>query len=205
MDMRRYLAEMDHAARSTIEMVWAAHERMTTAEGDLARLTAATEDGYERAEAFLQVDDPEDFMMGVGIHWDTYFGPDKERFHAADYVSQVRDTFDAQAFARAAQSASLIQYAKQGISLVHGGLNRCPPGREISGQPLATVIWMARNQALHWEDGSFSESVTKSFEMLKAADPSFSDYNIRNMAFDIVSLIGWQDYDAYEADILSLS
>lgn len=205
MDMRKYLAEMDHAARSTIELLWAAHERMMTAEADLARLTAATYDGYQRAEAFQQFEDPEDFMMGVGIHWDTYFGPDRERHHAADDLSEIRATFDTQAFARAAQSASLIQYAKQGVSLVHGGLNACPPGRDIIGQPLATVIWMARNQALHWEEGRFSESVTTSFEMLKAADPAFSDYSVRNMAFEIVSLLGWRDYGAYEADMLSLS
>ena len=205
MDMRNYLAEMEHAARTTIELVWTAHERMTAAETDLARLTAVTDDGYQRAEAFQQIEDPEDFMMGVGIHWDTYFGPDKERHHAAQDLLEVRATFDTQAFARAAQSASLIQYAKQGISLVHRGLDACPPGRDINGQSLATVIWMARNQALHWEEGRFSESVTTSFELLKAADLAFSDYSVRNMAFEIVSLLRWRDYVAYEADMLSLS
>lgn len=205
MEMHNYLAEMEHAARSMIELVWEAHDRMTAAETDVARLTAATDHGYQKAEAFCQFEDPDDFMIGVGLHWDTYFGPDKERHHAKNYLGEASATYETQTFSRAAQSASLLQYAKQGISLVHGGLDACPSGRDIGGQSLPTLIWMARNQALHWEEGNFNGSVTTSFEMLKSTDSVFSEYKHRNMAFEVVSYLGWRDYDAFKADMVSLN
>jgi hypothetical protein len=36
----------------------------------------------------------------------------------------------------------------------------------IGAQPLKNVIWQSRNQALHWEDDSFSKAVNLCFEEL---------------------------------------
>lgn len=205
MDMKKYLTEIEHAARSTFDLVWAEHEKVAAAEVDVASLTAATEADYRRAEALMQFDDPDDFMMGVGIHWETYFGPDKKRYSAIDALAELRAIRDARAFSRAAQAANIIQYAKQGISIVHRDWSAAPSGRNISGQPLAKLIWMARNQGLHWEDHTFNENVTRCFEELKAFDPIFGDYASRNIAFEVISAIGWRDYAAFEADMLSLA
>jgi hypothetical protein len=89
---------------------------------------------------------------------------------------------------------------------VHGDLNLSPDGRMIGNQPLKNVVWQSRNQALHWEDGSFKRAVTLCFEALaRDIDPRFSEYTIRNMAWDIVGLLGWKEFSDFERDMLTLA
>ena len=46
-----------------------------------AALTAATEDGYRRADFLALNPDLDDEGLGTAIHWDTYFGVDKDRYY----------------------------------------------------------------------------------------------------------------------------
>ena len=112
--------------------------------------------------------DLDDEGLGTAIYWDTYFGADKDRYYKKAGYDELVQRVDARQFSVAALSGSLLQYGKQGISL-HYGKKRteCPDGRTVYGIPLSEVIWQARNQALHWEDGSFHEPTTKCRSILR--------------------------------------
>ena len=83
-------------------------------------LTAATEDGYRRVEFLAMNPELDDDGLGTAIHWDTYFGPDKERYYKAAEVDDATQKLDAHMFSIAALAGSLLQFAKQGIDILHG-------------------------------------------------------------------------------------
>ena len=105
----------------------------------------------------------------------------------------------------------LLQIAKQGISIVYGGLAGCPDGRSIGigaeTEKLKNVIWQARNQSMHYEEGNFKPSLIDCFAKLEASyGNKFSlTLNVgKNLAHDVIQELGWKDYSKYESDIQSL-
>lgn len=207
MNIPDYLAEIGHAAETVISEIYRERKALAETQVELERLTAETDDGYRRAEFLAMNPDLDDEGLGTAIHWDTYFGVDKERHHKNFAHEQLNQRLAARQFSTAALSGSLLQYGKQGISLRYGKKKTgCPDGRIVAGIPLAEVIWQARNQALHWEDGSFHDPTTKCFEHLAAnADPVFGQFKDRSMAFEIVELLEWNGVDAFFTDMKSLS
>ncbi|MBB4212686.1 hypothetical protein EV659_11428 [Rhodothalassium salexigens DSM 2132] len=205
MDMASYLSEIRHACESVLPSVWSEWDAVEALKGKIASLTAATVEGYRRAEAFQQFEDTDDYMLGVGIHWDTYFGPDKERYHAKASLPDLEQQRDVRAFACTSLAGSVLQFAKQGISLVHGGIQNCPSGRIVHGVELKSVIWQGRNQSMHWEEGQLRPAVRQCFKALNAADPALGDYLQRNVAFEVVRLLEWREFADFEADLLLLA
>lgn len=206
MDITAYLAEIEHAAREVISLVWTEHRQVEELRVLVNRLTREMEDGYRRAEAWSDSDDPDDVMLGVGIHWETYFGADKQRYGAQGELDLAAARLAAREFSRASMAGSLLQYAKQGISIAHRELAACPDGRPIGRQPLKQVVWQGRNQALHWEDGNPHPPVRHCFDMLAADfDQAFTGYTARNLAFELVRLLGWESDEAFAKDLQSLA
>ncbi|MBR8177029.1 hypothetical protein [Burkholderia ambifaria] len=101
-------------------------------------------------------------------------------------------------------SGSILQVAKQGISIVHGGLPGAPEGRKIGSVSIRDIIWQARNQALHFEEENFKPPVINLFGTLTAEQgPSFSlALHVRqSRAKQVVDLLGWSTYDTYVQDM----
>jgi len=48
-------------------------------------------------------------------------------------------------------AGSLLQLARQAISMQHKGRARCPRGRRVSGFDVRDLIWYGRNQSMHYE------------------------------------------------------
>jgi hypothetical protein len=66
-------------------------------------------------------------------------------------------------------------------------------------------MWQGRNQAIHWDEGGFTQPVRDVFELLASdLDPKFNEYTSRNMAFEVVSLLAWRGFPDFERDMLSL-
>jgi hypothetical protein len=218
MKMTDYLAEILFAANKMFEALHGEGEQLKQLEAKLDGLTRETEAGYARAEALQQIADmntppgqyDDDAMMGVGVQWETYFGPDKERHHTNIAVQAASSTYATHAFSRGAIAGTLLQYGKQGISIVHGGL-KAPPlqvaplGRLILGEPLKNVIWQGRNQALHWEEGNFKKPVIDCFEKLKQGDARFAPFLKQSMAAELVDVLGWKVFAEFERDMMSLA
>jgi hypothetical protein len=208
MDMTGYLENIEYSATRLLEAVWAEHSKLDQLTRRLRALGAQTTAGYERAHAIaLDAEDPDDVMLATGAHWETYFGPDRESYHLASEVGDLKQVVDLHAFSVASLAGSLLQHAKQGLSLVHGGLTAIPSGRVVAAtQNLKTVIWQARNQATHWEEGKLTQPVRACFDDLRDnVDPSFGQYHSRCLAFEVVRLLDWTDFGKFKADLLSLS
>jgi hypothetical protein len=102
---------------------------------------------------------------------------------------------------------ALLQIAKQGISIEYGGPDSCPSGRPVGRDSLSNVIWQARNQALHYEEGSFNPSVIQCFMNLArdyGDDFSLSKNSGKNLAYRVVERLGWRTYEDYERDMALL-
>ena len=202
-----YLNEIAHAVETVLPEIYREHEVLAETRTELARLTAATDDGYLRAQTLAMDPDLDDEGIGTFLHWDTYFGVDKDRYHMQAEHEQIVQRIAVREFSAAALSGSLLQYGKQGISL-HYGKQRtgCPDGRLIAGIPLSELIWQGRNQALHWEDGAFHGPTTTCFEHLaRNADPVFAGFKDRSMAFEVIELLGWTSAGAFFTDMRSLN
>jgi len=120
-------------------------------------------------------------------------------------------------FSTSAQSGSLLQYAKAGISLVHHdvfashdkvyeALAKCPSGRLVGTQPLREVVWQSRNHAMHWEDGVPNKSVQRCFDTLvQDFGTTFAEYRTRNLSFEVIQLLGWNSFEDFQRDMLTLA
>src|SRR4051812_37273482 len=124
MEMTTWLAETAHATTSLIPLIWAEHDAVEAGAAKLKALEEETERGYRQSSAFM--DDLDDDGLATAIHWDTYFGPDKERHHAAIQLNEIRATLEARSASRSSLASTLLQIAKQGLSAVHGGLPAIP-------------------------------------------------------------------------------
>ena len=102
-------------------------------------------------------------------------------------------------------AGSLLQIAKQGISIVHNGLKNCPNGRFIGNEPLKNIIWQGRNQTIHFEEGIYSKSVCNCFQNLETAFGVNFNLGNRNLALEVVTLLRWKSYKNYENDLKLLT
>jgi hypothetical protein len=104
-------------------------------------------------------------------------------------------------------AGAVLQIAKQGMSTVHGRLSDYPnKGREVEGCNIRDLIWLGRNQAMHYEDTKAGSSWSSMFARLELAYPgSFSILPpYKSHAKAIFDLLGWQSHGRYEADMHTL-
>jgi hypothetical protein len=104
-------------------------------------------------------------------------------------------------------AGAILQIAKQGISVVHGGPKTAPEGRKIGTVPVRDVLWQARNQALHYEEGTFSKAVTDLFGTLEKEQGSLfslTKHAKQSRAKQILGLLDWTSYASYLQDMRSL-
>lgn len=208
MRLREYLPEIQNAVETVIADLHREHDRAAELREQVAKLTQATHAGYAQAEAVAQMSDDwdDDPMLATAIHWDTYFGVDKERYYKDGELQRITNSLAAREISVGALAGSLLQFAKQGIALQYGRKKQgCPAGRNIGSQGISEVIWQARNQASHWEDGAFASAVGSCFDKLAAeVHAKFGDYKTRNLAYDVISTLGWRSFSDLEQDLLSL-
>lgn len=104
-------------------------------------------------------------------------------------------------------AGSIFQLAKQGISLVHGGPGSAPPGRMVGSLAIRDIVWQARNQSMHYEEGSFKKALVDLFLTLEAEHGSQFSLTIhakQNRARQVLEVLGWVGYDAYLRDMQAL-
>ena len=203
MEITSYITEVEYSAAGIIQMIWHEHADLAKISKDLDALTKAVEQRYMQADnVAMNAEDPDDVAMAAGMHWENYFGDDKERHHKTVDASEMQSRIDARAFSVGSLCGSLLQIAKQGISVAHGDLDSCPNGRDVHGHHLKQVIWQGRNQSIHWEEGNPHPPVGQLFDSLATnVDPKFGNYTTQNCAFDIVDLLNWRTLDKFKTDM----
>ncbi len=132
----------------------------------------------------------------------------KDRDEIEAEIGALRSVILNRKMALQSLSGALLQIAKQGISIAHGGLGACPGGRMIGQSKLKEVVWQARNQSLHYEEGRLRQPVLDLFnQMVADFDDRFSLalHPNKNMAEDVIEVLGWIDYSRFERDMLELA
>lgn len=89
-------------------------------------------------------------------------------------------------------AGSLLQLARQAISMQHKGRVKCPEGRDVADLNVRDLIWYGRNQSMHYEQTlegdtrSFFEKLEKDFPVeFPRRAPAASH------AKAILDLLGW--------------
>ncbi|MGN8770284.1 hypothetical protein ACTNDP_08135 [Paenibacillus barengoltzii] len=116
-----------------------------------------------------------------------------------DEINNIKDSIENKKHSISALSGALLQIAKQGISFVHNGIKNCPDGRQIRKDVLKNVIWQGRNQAMHFEEGNYNDFLITCFNNI-----GYPTVPLRNLAKEVIDILGWTDYQKYEDDMKSL-
>ncbi|PAE42774.1 hypothetical protein [Bacillus sp. 7884-1] len=122
-------------------------------------------------------------------------------------IQEMKKVINTHDFSYRVLAGAILQIAKQGISLVHNGLNTCPDGRIIGNETLKNIIWQGRNQALHYEEGRFSQQVVSCFNNLEHTFGnkfSLSQNQHKNLSKDVIDSLGWCNFESFENDMISL-
>ena len=206
MTITDYLNEIEYAATHVISALWYEHKEAEALNREIETLKKTAEANYSRAVSIQQnADDPDDLMLGVGMYWDTYFGEDKDQHYKSLDLKALMDRLTTREFSLASLAGTLLQFAKQGLSAVYGTPTTWPPGKSIGSQPLKTVILQARNQSEHWEEGNPYPPVEACFQILEAEKGNqFCQYKTKNLAFDVVSMLGWKTFSDFKRDMLTM-
>jgi len=104
-------------------------------------------------------------------------------------------------------AGAILQIAKQGLSLVFGGMAGAPKGRKIGSLHITDIIMQGRNQSLHHEERAFKQPVVEVFRVLEFEQGerfSLSKHPGQNLARQVAELLGWTSYDAYAQVMESL-
>jgi len=104
-------------------------------------------------------------------------------------------------------AGAILQIAKQGVSLFYGSREAAPTGRMLGSLPVRDVIWQARNQSTHYEEGAFTKPVRDLFAILEQEQgPQFSlaNHAVQNRAKQVIDVLGWGSYGNYMQDMQTL-
>lgn len=203
--MAEFLDLMRHAATETLKLIWDERKQLEGLAAFIHAREGEIAEANRRVEFLAMNPDLDDEGIGTATYWETYFGPEKERYYAEKSREELEALIEVRRFSTNAQAGNLLQYAKQGISTVHQGKSACADGRPVlGGVSLRDVAWEGRNQAQHWEEGKPNKGVQECFDALAAVDSRFGPYRTENLAFEIVNLLGWREFPDFERDMLKL-
>jgi hypothetical protein len=204
--MEEYLREIEYAATETLRLVWREEKELEELLALIGRSEKEIAEANARMEFLAKNPELDDEGIGTAIHWDTYFGPEKERYYAEKGRPELETLVGVRKFSTNAQAANVLQYAKQAMSSTHGRKDACPQGKVVIGSvSLRDIAWEGRNQAQPWEEGDAKRGVQQCFDALAAADPRFAPYRTQNLAFEVVKLLGWRDYADFQRDMMTLA
>ena len=205
-DLNQYLSETEYAAQQILAAIWHEYDAIVALAERVTVLEAQVAAEYRNASVIMNdAETPDDVMLGVGRHWENYFGPDRERSALSDQLAALQSAREAREFALGTLAGSLLQIAAQGLSVAFGSHANWPPGRVVGTQSLSDVIKGARNQATHWEEGNFRPATEQVFSQLtQDFGADFSNYRSKNLAMLVIGQIGWISYDAYLTDMKAL-
>ena len=203
--MNPYIADTSYSTSALIRLIFEEEYEIEMLSQERDSLLRKAEFYYK---AFSSKDMQEDFdEIRVMYDFGQMAKARKEADEVQAQINVLEASIDVKDFSLGALSGALLQIAKQGISLTHGGLSACPSGRSIGSESLKNVIWQARNQSMHFEEGNLHRRVRLCFQNLEndfGAQFSLATNPPLNLARHVVRLLEWGDYTQYEKDMGSI-
>ena len=100
-------------------------------------------------------------------------------------------------------AGSVLQIAKQVLSLRHEGKPNIPASRTIGTQSIIEVIWEGRNHAMHWDEGAPRARVQNMLNALHT-DLGLTIVVGNNNCLSILGALGWNSTDSVIRDLNAL-
>ncbi len=203
-EMHQYITETEYATRNLLDLALQEEEQLKRLGDQIAPLEAkyrVHEWDYRSSEWHDDFSDA--YVMGAFQRMAKAAAEKKE---VEAEIARLQALIGTRQSAIQAICGAVLQIAKQGISIVHGGLTG-PLGRPVGRVALRDVVWQARNQAIHSEEGNFRQPIVQVFAALEAdfgSDFSLTQHLQQSRAKQVLKLLEWQSYDNYARDMESL-
>lgn len=194
--MHFYIIKTKHAVNSLFELINYEQNSLIEAMKNKELFENAEKDLFENNKNSLT---PEIIIEIFGFN---NAAPEKQK-----EIHEIKNRINISKFSIASLSGAILQIAKQGISFVYGNLVKCPNGRTIGSQYIKEIIWHARNQSMHFEEGNFKLPLINCFQLLEndfGAEFSTINYTTKNLGNNIIQLLKWKEYADYESDMIHL-
>lgn len=203
--MHPYQTDIQHAAETLIAGIFYEEEQ-------LGRLVAEHRGLERQLEHMANVvdfcrlnPDLDDEGVGTSVYWEAHFDVAPKADETKLQADRLANSIAARRISADALGTGLLQVVKQGMSLINGGLEQSPKGRSIGSQRLRAVVWQARNQSMHYEEKNLNEWVIGCFNKLgDEFAPIFKEYHEKNLAYEVVKLLGWDKLAQFNDDLASL-
>lgn len=202
--MHQYINETEYATRNLLDLALREEQELKQLEDQVAPLKAkyrAYEWDYRTSEWHEDFSDA--YVMGAFQRM-ARAAEEKKKVEAE--VARIQALIGTRQSAIQAICGAVLQIAKQGISIAHGGLTG-PSGRSVGSVALRDIVWQARNQAIHSEEGNFRRPILQVFASLEAdfgREFSLSQHPGQSRANQVLELLEWHSYDNYARDMQSL-
>ncbi|MEH1810465.1 hypothetical protein [Nostoc sp.] len=208
--MNQYLIDTKYAASNIIDLIMHDERDLEKAEGRKRQIDEELKLSYERFYAGDMSDDISPMQVQYEYVQLMKYAErlSEQEKNLIAQMECLKNLIDAKSFAVSSLCGALLQIAKQGISIVHEGLENCPDGRGIGNEVLKNIIWQGRNQSMHYEENKILKPVKICFQNLEASfgnEFALSLHPGENFAQKIViNVLAWNDYQAYKYDMISL-
>lgn len=201
----QYVVDTRHAAEILITGACSEEAELQKISEALRSTQAELESLYRQVEFSNLNPDLDDDGIGTSARWEAHFDVEPKADCLQEQVARLQKAIADKGFSAGVLAGGLLQIAKQGISDAYGCLDTCPPGRNVGSQCLKSVIWQGRNQSMHYEEGHLNPIVVRCFETLFADfGGDFGTPLARNLALDVVKILGWSATKQFEADLTSI-
>ncbi len=200
--MNPYITETEYAVKNLIELTSNEEAELKGHKNALESAVARFKHGQWDFETSDMSDDFSDAHVMGAFH--RMASAHKESNELKTEIDSIQALIGSRQSAIQAICGAILQISKQGISVVHNGKANAPEGRSIGSVSLRDIIWEARNQAIHYEEGTFNRNVTKLFQELKTDNgPEYClvTHAKKSRAKQVVHLLGWHEYENYSNDM----
>ncbi|HRP68663.1 MAG TPA: hypothetical protein PLY93_03960 [Turneriella sp.] len=203
--MNPYIIAIEFCSRVLIENIFQEENRIEQLRKDLIQAEQRARNSEFDFNNESMLEDPNELKLQK-----SYIAAMRGRENVSNLSNQVKElelTILAKQVSINSLAMALLQTAKQGISIVHQNLQNCPNGRLVKkSEYLKNIIWQGRNQAMHYEEGNYNQDVIQCFNNLSLVDPTLDlqRYGNKSKAKEIIDLLDWRTYEAYEQDMNSI-
>lgn len=200
--MHQYLKDTEYAAQNLFRLATDEEHQLKTLAEDLGpkeKILKVHQWDFQTSD--LNEDFSDAYVMAAFVRA-AKAGQEVERLKGE--VAALQASVGTHQHAVQAIAGAIFQIAKQGISFVYGPPNAAPTGRTLGSLAVRDIIWQARNQSMHYEEGKFTKPLLDLFLKLEQEQgPQFSlvAHANQNRAKQILDVLGWTGYHEYLQDM----
>lgn len=197
--MNQYLIDTEFAVQSLFDLVTYELKMITTLEVDLRKYqeranSIMCDAYYVTDQDFDDLETPA--MYAIRHGYVTRLSAVQE---LQNKIMKLEASYHAKESSIRVLYSSILQIAKQGISIVHGKNIPTIIIEPRSKESIHNIIWQGRNQSMHYEEAKYKEPLISCFTNLQKAFGTDLDLKKgdNKAKFLVVDVLGWNTYSNY--------